>query len=231
MPGSHTCAITSKLLVPYLELFPGYMQSVPKMVTTICGKTQLAPAHPVCRPTLHGAGAWPSCLFSLCPCHHRWSLNRSYLRVLGSMRRICSAVINEQGGHTWYWFFVTSIVASQLSATSENTKNSFYNFKFGQPFAGLHELSFTVHSSELLAMVEKIKLFLPRTVSFVEECMCPDMTDLLLCLEYVGEIWRRHRSWCPSPFRHESSTSMLSTSWNTRGLVVVVWSFSGVFPV
>ena len=59
--GSHTGPnAASKLIVSYLEAFLGYVPSVPKLVTTTCGSTPLAPADPVCRAKPHIAGESPS---------------------------------------------------------------------------------------------------------------------------------------------------------------------------
>ena len=71
--------------------------------------------------------------------------------VIGSMGWISSAVINAQGGHTWYWF-----LAIQFSANSENTKKYFCKFQVGYQFVELHELSLTVYSNKLYAIIEKI---------------------------------------------------------------------------
>ena len=59
MPGSHTFVTTSKLLIPYLEASPSYVQLVPKLIETNCVSTPFSPADPVCRPAPHIAGELP----------------------------------------------------------------------------------------------------------------------------------------------------------------------------
>ena len=46
IPRSHTCATASKLIVPYLEAFPGYVQPMSKQVTSICGEHIICPCRP-----------------------------------------------------------------------------------------------------------------------------------------------------------------------------------------
>ena len=96
IPGSHTCAITLNLLVPYPEVIPGYLQSVPirlKLVTTICGSTPFAPPNHMCRPTPHGAGELPSSIVNWCWCHLRlriWKSQSVLLTRLKVVFTLCS---------------------------------------------------------------------------------------------------------------------------------------------
>ena len=77
IPRSHICATTSKLLVPYLEAFRDYVQSMLNMSHPFAGSTPFAPADSVCRPTSHGAGELPSSTVNWFRCYPRWRIHNS----------------------------------------------------------------------------------------------------------------------------------------------------------
>ena len=60
--GSRTYTVTFRLLVPHLEAFPGYIQSVTELCAVICGST-FALQDPVCRHTYI-----PCCCNSIVKC-------------------------------------------------------------------------------------------------------------------------------------------------------------------
>ena len=93
--------------MPYLEAFPGYVQSVPNRSRPLAWSTPFAPVDPVCRPTSHGAGELPSSTVTWFRCHPRWGIHKFQPVLLTAYSRFH---LGKSVEHVWdemeCWFTI-----------------------------------------------------------------------------------------------------------------------------